>query len=336
MQMQWVNNSTVFHYGSEFDYPIQAKTLSFNAIRKISRVGGNTFVAHEQGSLVYLLFSIVCSMFYRKKNNFAYDIHDIMYFPNIKYVDVFVFLKKSINLILERIVFALPFIKLMSVTEGLSEYYYRRYGKRPAVVRNVSVPITFPRVRKFPSKLAAVKFVYFGFPTIFPFHLLDSIRLLGIVINYYGPALESMKKNDIFCQGYGSAYAMYERNKDLIIQHGEFNQDDLSFLVEYDMLVISDNERSSNIKWSLPNKIFQALAHGMSVLAIGDFEEARNFFSPLNTMIYFNSNRIVEFEYMVELLISLRTSLHEDDCRNYFSNMYAGSRKTYNEIMSAS
>lgn len=278
MQCRWDMSPLVLHRGPKLEEPVPA--LPLNLINIWSKTKGQEIkvLIHEQGALIYLLLIKLISVIRRHRIELIYDIHDIMEPLALEGNSFFSFMKNRTNLYLEKI--AMRFMKIRSITvsQGLSEYYEMQ-GSKPNVVRNIpEVKVDIYRGQSG-FTYGDSKFCYFGYLSRFPFEILDELEATSQKIDQYGPKFDTLKNIDLRTTNGQSAYHVLDRYRNVVREHLEFTQSSMDFLRAYDFLIISMNEQTDNLRYSLPNKVFQALANGLRVIAFGDFVELKSFLS---------------------------------------------------------
>lgn len=336
MQCYWYSNSIVLHKGRRPAKGIKVFKLTLLGVVKAAIAGRNVFVVHEQGALWYLWVARIISFLAKNKNVFVFDIHDILERVTWRKVGFYYFIKNRVNLILERLTLRDSAIRLVTVSAGLSNLYYLRCGRMPSVVRNVPSPIDLKdngSIRKDINNLKE-PFVYFGFASRFPFKLLPIVDALGERIFYYGPNIGDSKNFVDSMRLDSEFHELLNSHRDLIVERGEFVQEELKgILGRHRFLLICDNENTDNIKWSLPNKIFQALAAGLKVVACGNFEEARDFFRPLADLVLFVNDPAVNREIIESFIFFHSSEVGYKRVKQFLEEQHKEARATFTELL---
>ena len=136
----WIHIPEILPSKTENLKRCQQRALSFNELFKVILFSDteDRLVFHCQSSLIYLIFAKIIAKFIRKKSKFIYDIHDLNEWPVAQnFYDVFryIFLRTAIINILEFIVLRYLNVKVMTVSDGLSEVISFKYGcQKPVVV----------------------------------------------------------------------------------------------------------------------------------------------------------------------------------------------------------
>ncbi|MDZ4190366.1 MAG: hypothetical protein U1D25_19955 [Hydrogenophaga sp.] len=228
------------------------------------------FIFHGQSSLPYLFLAWV---FIRGLNMSAikltYDVHDLHEKPKKEDGNVRSLIRFYIFYYIEKYIFSRNRIKKITVSVGLANEMQKIYGSsKPTIVYNVSGMMR-------PSNTCVKlnnSLLYFGTAGRFPFLLLDAIQASGIDLHVYG---RGMNSEWMISEG----YAKYVDN---VTFFGAYSPDDLSFIHRYKCLVIyAPNDISLNFKYSMPNKLFQALGSGLSVVVSSNFSEMIETFSAI-------------------------------------------------------
>lgn len=268
MQSKWDRDFSYVHRPT--DALLDGDTrLSFRSIAKmaISRRKNCAFIFHAQASLPYLIvFWLLSTVFRRANRNLVYDIHDLHEREN------WTFTLKSMKSslvryyafsLLEKIVFTIAKIKKITVSEGLAVTMATRYkAQKPLVVYNVSLA-NFSSIDVVEKKPSGV-LLYFGTTERVPLELIPEIYESGCELHIYGRGItrdwlrERIPENLLSC----------------VRIFGKYHPLDLTFIQSYMTTIIySPNVETLNFKYSMPNKFFQALQAGASVLASSNFFE---------------------------------------------------------------
>jgi len=268
------------------------KLTTLNLLRSFKKKP-EAMVFHEQETLTYLFLALAFkTILISSKTKIVYDIHDIYPYPNL--LRKALKPRKTLKEILEFIAFKIQSIKIITVSTGLALYFYKKFNRKPFVVRSVSlekaVPISTPRNH----------FVHFAAGTDrFPFKilplLLDNRRLYC-----YGIGLESVSSS--------------VKN---IFKMGPYSAHNLSFLRKYMALVIAENPgkdkiNNYNIKHSLPNKLFQALSYCLPVIIYGELAEAEEFFGRIDGFIYKWNGEESELDLITQRISARKFGDEED------------------------
>lgn len=269
MQQRWEKESIFIHLAKDKDYTKNIELGFFNLFKKIkSSNKEDVFIFHAQSSLPYLISGWIAKKLLAKKSNFVYDIHDLHEWNN----NDSMFSKNAARFYvldaLERIAFKITAIKKLTVSCGLSKIMKERYRtSAPVVVRNIS---SQPRVGVTSAHRLERAIVFFGIKEHAPIGIFERLRDAGIEIHLYGRDMtrEWLRELGMDCQN--------------IKTFGEYFPNDLSFLNKYKILILHPDGESLNYKYSLPNKLFQALDHGLGVVVSDFFEEITDLFVNTN------------------------------------------------------
>ena len=265
MQSGWEENSIFLHLGvSE-----QSVKLNFKNLLKVldSSNSGDRFIFHAQSSLVYLLFSYALTFNRRETIKILYDIHDLNVIPvGWGYVS----LRAYVMQLLEWVTLRVLKIKSMTVSAGIARLMSMKYNcEIPILVRNISTDIV--RNQDMEKKSEGGKLIYFG--------------TLDRVSEYFFLALAKQKlRIDLFGRfNYMDPPIFFEKYTctETAKFNGTYNPKNLDFLLEYDFLYYNIPPPDANYRLAAPNKFFQALAHGLSILVPRGYNELRFIFGDI-------------------------------------------------------
>ncbi|MEX1221496.1 MAG: hypothetical protein WEA82_05230 [Idiomarina sp.] len=221
----------------------------------------STYIFHEQYTLINLFFIYLLSILFRKKNEFIYDIHDVLRKkPTVSFKAKLAFYPL---MIIE--CWAIARIKILTVSRGLAEYYRIRSEKNIGVFYNLIPTDGALDGQKFPvymsSRRAGNKAIYFGqiYESRITISDIKSLSEQGLSVSLSGrfPA---------------SASTEYQRNIIAEIEKsggqflGEYSPSNLNFLKDFDYSIMLFGEKSENIVHCMPNKLFQSLSYGLTCL----------------------------------------------------------------------
>lgn len=224
-------------------------------------------IFHMQSSLPYLLTALVGRKLSRSKVTFVYDIHDLNEFSMGK--SKYEMLRFGCMFALEWVVFKCG-VRLLTVSRGLANVYRLRYGRRPLVVRNIPEKVQLEGYSDLRRRVDG--FVYFG--------LVDRIRLPE-------EFLARLESERVTLDIYGTVRersASYRRkleeleNRGVLRFLGEYDPGDLRFLAKYRASVLPFEVCRINLRYSLPNKLFQALGYRVPCLISEGLIEAKRLF----------------------------------------------------------
>ena len=283
LQSGWEDGRSVFIHHVKPGRPATVPEKPF-ALRSIldamkASKGGKPprFVFHAQSSLPLLLLSYLLRRFFGGRDAlFVYDIHDLheggepyrTLGEKIRYG----FFRHHILALLERIVLGLRGVRALTVSSGLSRTTADWYGcPAPAVVHSAMYP------RRDASELQAMPrhakaLLFFGTPERLPVDLIDAIGAAGLELHLYG----RFKGREGVEEQLGRALP------DHVKVFGEYSPDDLDFVGTYPyLLLFKPSDRRLNFRYSLPNKMFQSLGYGVSLILSENFEEMAEVLSPV-------------------------------------------------------
>lgn len=289
----------------------------------------SNLVFHSQSSLIYLHIFRLLSLLLRKKNfNIIYDIHDLNELePCIQYSTPYHYLRYGIIRhhilrFLENLCFQDRNVKVITVSSGLALVLSRTYkvNKMPTVVLNISSVVNsqLPSHQTFKYENA---FLFFGQKERFPTDLVALINKSGIKLHIYGRGFSQKWIEENF----PSDHACIEF-------FGPYSPEKLDFLYNYKVLLIyAPHYKSLNYKYSLPNKLFQALSHGLSVFVSSNFQEMLSMFEDIP-----GSVSPIEADNLISYfsdIISVRGEFYTHKIRQRLEQLYLESSVAYKNLM---
>lgn len=306
----------------------QQRNLSFFELFKIILFlnSEDRLVFHCQSSLIYLIFAKIIAALILNKSKFIYDIHDLNEWSVIKnFYDYFryIFFRTAIINILEFIVLRYLNVSVMTVSDGLAETISFKYGcEKPTVVMSaVGNSIYNPNSNKKPDYSRAL--IFFGTQGRVPDDILGQLRNYEIELHLYG-RFESKFLKEIE----DSVHL-----QKTVIFHGEYSPQDMSFLQNYNYLILySPNNASDNFKYSLPNKFFQAIGNGLSLIISSNFVEIRDKLSSTSGACSVLS-RPKDIKKMMENLNKKRTKKFFKELSLLASNFHDTSKTKFLDIL---
>lgn len=260
----------------------------------------SAIVFHSQSSLPYLLAIRYLFLWsFRYKPRLIYDMHDLLEkSPNrlglCKYIR-YELLRRLVLQSIERIVVRNNVIKTLTVSDGLADTVASRYkSKRPRVVRSATV------VQHHTSSSTQREFsdnclVYFGTKKRLPIKLIEKIASENLELHLYGRDIcpDDMAKN------------LSQKAFRALKFFGEYYPSQLEFLDAYKYLILySPDKLTLNYKYSLPNKLYQALSAGLSLVVSENFIELISTMSDIPGSIYV----LKDHDSIQEALISLKAA----------------------------
>lgn len=243
--------------------------IAFPAIIKLIRrmQSGDVFIFHQQRCLLNLLFFyLLASILSKAKINIVYDIHDLherKAFKSFKlWMSFWLFFS------LEFIAFKIP-IKYMTVSRGISLIYYKRFRKKVAVVRNIPSDHPKPLGSMVQSHEKQV-LVYFGAinEKRLPLETVRAFIEKGYKIDVYGKYIDAKDgfRESLECligKGGGGFCGSYTPSN-----LGEK-------LCRYSASLMVFDDSLVNIRYCLPNKLFQSIEMGLPCIVSPNLYEAK-------------------------------------------------------------
>jgi len=206
-----------------------------------------------------------------------HDLHEVKWIGSIWHKFRYSLIRGWLLGFMERIVFQLNSIKKMTVSNGLACIVAEKYEtEKPNIVRNISY---FDEVLDVSTKSFENRLVYFGQKKRAPMEaFLDSVIKNGLSMDLHGRDIPELNMGQCVFSDIGGSMIQYQ---------GAYSPDDLYFLREYDVLVLwRPDDSSLNYRFSLPNKVFQAMWFGMSVIVSANFEEITELFKDVPGAVY--------------------------------------------------
>ena len=273
MQSRWDGDSIFIHKSKNDDYKKNIRFGFLPLLRLIrSATKDDAFVFHAQSALPYLLFFYLCKKITGGKMQIVYDIHDLHEWESGYKVFAKSGLRYFVLGLFERFIFELAEIKKITVSIGLALIMAKKYNKRPPiVVRNTS-----SHVEKIESKKRKNNtVVFFGIKEHAPVGLMSKLNSMGVTVHLYGRGITADWLAEVF-----------EGSLEGVKVFGEYNPEEMSFLYGYKVLILYPAENKLNYKYSMPNKLFQAIDHGVCVVVSNYFEEILQTFQGANGCVY--------------------------------------------------
>ncbi|MEZ8859697.1 glycosyltransferase [Vibrio sp. 10N.247.311.51] len=282
----------------------------FNLYKKAQE--GDVFIFHQHAMLINLVIFYFFTKVINRKSDvlIVFDIHDL---NEIKYnITLKGYIYYAVLFLLESIVFKLD-IKFMTVSNGLSKILYKSYGIVAPIVYNIPIITDYHSSNSIVNEICKKKeLVYFG--------QINQNRLPIEVVN----RLLADSKLDVYgyLSGESEEYLMefnslkgHENFRFL----GKYKPRDVSQLLRnYDFSVIFLSDNRLNIRYCMPNKLFQSLSCDVPVIASDNlFEIGLNFSSSgyvISVTDYLSKN--MNNKNSDELNIKL-TGFYEKSKRNF-------------------
>ena len=270
MQSRWDKEFSFIHISSEKNNSNNLEFGWITLLKVIFRIkNADVVIFHAQSALPYLAIAFLLKKVFNLQGRYVYDIHDLHeHSPEVN-GSIKSFLRFYLFLTLEYFLLNVDQIKKITVSSGLARTMGARYScKEPVVVRNISLSPTKPKIRARETQSDAI--VFFGIRERVPIDAIPILESEGYHLHLYGRGID----HDWLSQ----EIASYDKKN--IHCFGEYSPNDLSFLEKYRIaLIYAPKDDSLNFKYSLPNKLFQSLAAGLTVLVSENFEEMISLFS---------------------------------------------------------
>lgn len=318
MQSNWVGSNVYVHKSNS--YRKIDKELNFKNIFKVvlNLRKNDVMLFHAQSSLIYHAFALFVARLLFKNINTIYDIHDL----NECSTRSSVYLKARFLLmhVLEVIIIKYNKVQVITVSEGLARIIQERFSvEQPIVIYNCSFNTT-AEVNPISSRLNRP--LFFGTAERFPFQILPKLHAENIELDFYGRGITDDLFKEKECEDY----------KSRVRDFGEYTPDNLDFINSYMVsLNYSPNYLSLNFKYSLPNKLFQAIYSGCTVLVSENFHEMSELFSDLNYAVVKTSNEDFITDYY--RIINNKTDLDVQHARDRVRDLYCQSRSSFQSLM---
>lgn len=303
MQSGWVANNYYIHK-AKFYNNLSSKLGFFSLFKVVLGLNeDDVLVFHAQSSLPYLLFSkLICFLFF-KKNILIYDIHDLHEHSN--YRSVYAKFRYHVLLWFEFFACKIKSIRKMTVSNGLSKTISSKYKvEEPVIVYNCSVEAV-NHIKPLEDRSEDI--LFFGTKERFPVDLLDVIKESNMKLSFYG--------RGVSYEWLGEINKDYD--KSLVNIHGEYSPDNLSFVSDYKIALNFFPENNSlNFKYSLPNKLFQAIGMGTTVIVSENFYEMIELFSDVEYAVVPAS-----MDNFIDVVGDVINNKKLDDARNGISKL---------------
>lgn len=226
--------------------------IAFSTIIKLAktRQSGDIFIFHQQRCLLnLLLFYLLAGVLSNERVNIIYDIHDLHERKTLRSLK----LKVSFWLFfsLEFLVFKIP-IRYMTVSRGISLIYYKRFKKKVAVVRNIPSPSN--PLSPVAQRVGERVLVYFG--------AINEKRLPLETVRFF---VEKGYKIDIYGKYIAANDGFREDLESLVGKRGgkycgSYTPGNLGGKLDgYSASLMIFDDSLLNIRYCLPNKLFQSI-----------------------------------------------------------------------------
>ena len=321
MQSRWDGDSVFIHKSQNDNYKHNKKfslVSVLNVMQKSSR--DDVIVFHAQSSLPYLLVSYVFKKITGRKISLIYDIHDLHEWESSYRIIARSGLRFFILGFLEKIVFSIEEIRKITVSNGLAILMANKYKKSlPVVVRNTSGEVE--EVEYLDREKNAV--LFFGIKERAPIGLLGKLNSAGVEVHLYGRGMTGDWLKGIFGNNHKGVKVF-----------GEYDPKKMGFLNNYKVLILYPNDNKLNYKYSMPNKLFQAIDHGLCVVVSDYFEEILQTFQKATGCIYDANDKNIQ-----NVVLEALENWTDESCnqaRIIKSEIYSDSKEKYIECLNAS
>jgi hypothetical protein len=225
------------------------------AFRKESLV----VVFHQQMKLILLMQFYILNFILKKDHKVVYDMHDMSELHSLLSLRGRIFV--SIQMLIERLIAKLP-INIITVSNGLASEFYTRNNKMPSIVYNMAAKNSL--IGGFGSRKVTNRMIYFGqiTPDRLDLKIVRELVSSGFVLDIYGVATE---KNRPFLKKLNS----------IIVQNGgeikgKYIPGEMHFLENYSYSFVVFQSARKNIKYCMPNKLYQSLSAGLICIVADD------------------------------------------------------------------
>ena len=230
----------------------------------------DVIVFHMQSALPYLLFSLVIKKFNRINISYVYDMHDLHEKDRSSIRSLF---RYYILAGMEKLCIASN-VQVLTVSKGLAAVCMVRYHKRAKVVRNIKLgSTTQERSSKAADRPCDLRrLIYFGLldPERLPITTIKSLSDGGFSLAVFGSFREGRDRN----LEYEGEFENSVKNG-LMEYFGKYSPSDMSFLSGRALSVMPFESADLNIRYCLPNKLFQSLWQRVPCLVSRGMIEAR-------------------------------------------------------------
>ncbi|MGA6826575.1 glycosyltransferase [Nitrospira sp. NS4] len=321
MQLKW-DRGSVMDVDSEPPARQQRYPLSYRSLFALLRKRHfSAVVFHMQSSVPYILFALMVRFLLRSRVVFVYDIHDLNEWPSA--AAAYMRFRFCVFWVLERIAIRRA-DKVVTVSRGLAQIYYRRYGRSLIVVYNA--PAIHADSSGSPAGSRA-GLVYFGLinKLRLPRHVINAIAEAGMTVDVYGVMFEKDPEYLVW---------LNEKVKDGCVRlMGPYSPNNLEFLSDYSFALLVFEEGELNVRYCLPNKLFQAILQGLPCILSHGLVESRIKFKRFPEFVSTWPANKKELAGFFALPRSLRShmdvlefvgALHEKSCQRYMHCLLGG------------
>lgn len=264
MEMNWLKGEVVDVNSSQF--------LRV-ALRRAFRRAGIT-IFHGQSTLPYMILVVLLRFFCGKGQRIVYDMHDLNEPP----------LKRSFRALLRyRLFYVCEYlvsrfgIEVITVSKGLARIFRRRFGVSPRVVYNVAFEVDRDRGQARDGLALAQRagVVYFGL-----------IKPDRIPLKWVSEVCSAQKEGvfDVYGRVPKGDFATYSAALEGLAAQtslrlcGPYRPEAMGFLEKYRYSWLCFDSDRLNIRYCMPNKLFQSLSAGLCCVISDRLVEARTLF----------------------------------------------------------
>lgn len=286
LQFSWLNCQTFFLHRSDQlgqvdvddERSVTSALLSLREIWRMAyghKVEKICWIFHAQSSLIYLYFLVMLRLIFRARNfEVVYDVHDLNEWPEEK--NFRSSLRYLVLYFLE--FFASRFrIAITTVSKGLARIYFKRFRRSPSVIYNVTFEVNRENIYELNEKFNNDRrdIVYFGLvePERLPVSLVQDFLNNDKTSNFdiYGRAPKGVAINYI---EHLLKFVANDRMRFL----GPYKPSAMGFLKKYRFSWMCFESDRLNIRYCMPNKLFQSLSAGLCCVVSDSLIEARALF----------------------------------------------------------
>lgn len=264
MQLSWVP-------GSVFD---KAESSLMLSLLRVLRKSPGVMVFHGQSTLPYLLISWIFIRLTSRRFSFVYDMHDLNEKPirgglrSVLRYQVFYFLE---------FLLVKSGVSIITVSKGLSRIFYKRFRYSPKVVYNVAFEVEQDRL--FSDAVGGARersgLVYFGLikPDRVPLFLAREVI-----------QVEGQGVFDVYGRVPIGSFGIYASELEKLASDtalrlcGPYKPEAMGFLEKYRYSWLCFESDRLNIRYCMPNKLFQSLSAGLCCVISDRLVEARTLF----------------------------------------------------------
>lgn len=316
MQTQWAKKNYYLHKDINKNKNNEETLNHYNHLRVLYNKNKKSLIYHAQSSLIYLIVAIILNK--TKKNKVIYDMHDLLEY-NMNEAKYYKKLRYMILSMLENIVINNSNVQTITVSNGLSNIVKKKYSaNKPLVVKSVvkSQLLDLDNRHRRINEL-----IYFGQYSHAPIEIIDKCDELGICIDLFGRDITNEK-----------IYNDLGKIPDNISIYGEYQPDELKFLKNYKYLLLYNNKNKINYKYSQPNKVFQSLSFGMSILISPNFREIYDTFKSLDGAVAVIEN-IDDIPYIINAVDKERGHDYNIRAMEFLEALYKENKIKFQRIV---